>query len=578
MNSSIRVSPAVMLLALIICLASTGYSQAPSQGPTRPQVERDVLPGRGFVPPPVILSHLTGKVSSTPVQLSALPTRFDWRESGMVTSVKNQGSCGSCYAFASLGNIEAKLLIDGEATYDFSENNAKECNWYEITGWGGGTSCSGGSNYQMANWFSKTGTVLETDDPYVSADVSCDGGNPYQKTLLDWRIICDETIADPAVIKQYIYDHGPVFTTMYTGGDGGDPAWQAEFSGYDGSYTLYYTGSTEPDHAVLIVGWDDDLVHAGPTNGGWIVKNSWGTSWGGTCGYGAESGYFTIAYGSASIGMWSSYMHDWQDYDSDGNLLYYDEGGFTSSWGYAAADGWGLCSFIQPATSYLAQVEFWTNDVTTDVDIYIYDDFNGSTVSNLLASKLNLSYTEAGYHSVMLDSPPEVTIGEDFYVVIKVTNVTYGYPVVGDYAGPSESNKTYLSEYGTPGSWFEMGDNNGVDVGIRVRTSVDLPVAVTDVEGPVPSGYSLSHAYPNPFNLNTTIAYSLERRGYVELSIYNLMGQRVKTLVSDIMPAGQHSVAWNGTDFAGKVVASGVYLYQLKTGEFVDSKKLVLLK
>ena len=62
-------------------------------------------------------------------------------------------------------------------------------------------------------------------------------------------------------------------------------SWGEEFGSYDGSYTLYYDGPEEPNHAVLIVGWDDSLTHA-EGSGGWIVKNSWGTEWGGTCGHG----------------------------------------------------------------------------------------------------------------------------------------------------------------------------------------------------------------------------------------------------------------------------------------------------
>ena len=76
---------------------------------------------------------------------------------------------------------------------------------------------------------------------------------------------------------------------------GKDDAWYDEFNSYDGSYTLYHPGAEAPAHIVLIVGWDDSLSHAGGT-GGWIVKNSWGTQWG-------KEGFFTIAYGSASIGM-----------------------------------------------------------------------------------------------------------------------------------------------------------------------------------------------------------------------------------------------------------------------------------
>jgi C1A family cysteine protease len=72
------------------------------------------------------LSHLKGDRMPEGVSAAALLSRWDWREQGVVTSVKNQGACGSCYAFAAIGNIESKMLIDGAGSYDFSENNAKE--------------------------------------------------------------------------------------------------------------------------------------------------------------------------------------------------------------------------------------------------------------------------------------------------------------------------------------------------------------------------------------------------------------------------------------------------------------------
>ena len=119
----------------------------------------------------------------------APPRSWDWRTQGKITPVKDQDNRGACYAFASIGNIESKILIDNAGTYDFSENNAKECNWYETADINGGTSCSGGNYFMMASLFSKKGTVLESCDPYVDSDVDCKSACPYQKTLLDWRLI-----------------------------------------------------------------------------------------------------------------------------------------------------------------------------------------------------------------------------------------------------------------------------------------------------------------------------------------------------------------------------------------------------
>ena len=88
---------------------------------------------------------------------------------------------------------------------------------------------------------------------------------------------------------------------------------------------------------------------------------------------------------------------------------------------------------------------------------------------------------------------------------------------------------------------------------------------------------NLNH-YPNPFNPNTTIHYSILSDGNVELSIYNIKGQKVKQLLSDQLTAGEHSVVWDGKDERGNAVSSGIYLYRLETGNYSSTKKMLLMK
>ena len=88
---------------------------------------------------------------------------------------------------------------------------------------------------------------------------------------------------------------------------------------------------------------------------------------------------------------------------------------------------------------------------------------------------------------------------------------------------------------------------------------------------------NLNH-YPNPFNPNTTIHYSILSDGNVELSIYNIKGQKVKQLLSDQLTAGEHSVVWDGKDERGNAVSSGIYLYRLETGNYSATRKMLLMK
>jgi hypothetical protein len=99
-----------------------------------------------------------------------------------------------------------------------------------------------------------------------------------------------------------------------------------------------------------------------------------------------------------------------------------------------------------------------------------------------------------------------------------------------------------------------------------------------DPRAEVPGNYELHQNYPNPFNPSTTISYSLPVREDVRLEIYNLMGQKVRTLVDGTQNPGTHRVEWNGRDDAGNPLGSGVYFYKLISGKQVQTKKMVLVK
>jgi hypothetical protein len=101
--------------------------------------------------------------------------------------------------------------------------------------------------------------------------------------------------------------------------------------------------------------------------------------------------------------------------------------------------------------------------------------------------------------------------------------------------------------------------------------------SVLDVKS-VPSQFALAQNFPNPFNPETTISYDLASDSEVQLEIYNVMGQLIRTLIADQQAAGRYRVTWKGDDATGRSVASGVYFYRLHTGEFKAVRKLMLLK
>ena len=121
-------------------------------------------------------------------------------------------------------------------------------------------------------------------------------------------------------------------------------------------------------------------------------------------------------------------------------------------------------------------------------------------------------------------------------------------------------------------SWTDLD----VDIWIKAVLSVD-----TDVEennNVVPSNYVLYQNYPNPFNPSTNIKYALLQNSFVSIKVYDILGREVKTLVSSELPAGNHSIVWKGDDNNGHSVSSGTYIYRIHTDNFVQTKKMILMK
>ena len=94
----------------------------------------------------------------------------------------------------------------------------------------------------------------------------------------------------------------------------------------------------------------------------------------------------------------------------------------------------------------------------------------------------------------------------------------------------------------------------------------------------LPTSYNIHQNYPNPFNPVTTLRYDLPEDAMVNITIYNMMGRKVNTLVSSQQSAGYKSVQWNATNDAGSLDSAGLYLYMLQAGDFKQTKKMVLLK
>jgi subtilisin family serine protease len=142
---------------------------------------------------------------------------------------------------------------------------------------------------------------------------------------------------------------------------------------------------------------------------------------------------------------------------------------------------------------------------------------------------------------------------------------------VDEGAEAGEMVTLYIGDVKVPGGirWMEMGD--------LVSFNEAFVLADGNVET-LPVQYALLQNYPNPFNPTTSIRYELPKDSYVELVIYNVQGQAVRELVNGWQKAQRYVIAWDGKNEQGNSVASGIYFYRIKAGEFVNTKKMVLLR
>jgi C1A family cysteine protease len=196
-----------------------------------------------------------------------LPPFLDWRNNNgnFVTPVKDQGNCGSCWAFSTIAALESQLMISTGQSPDLSEQIVMSCS--------GAGSCEGGSLTAASDFFKNVGVASESCYPYTETDGNyadaCSSWRSSAYKIDNWTYVYN-TINN---LKSAIYDNGPVATTM---------AVYTDFFYYGSGVYRYTWGKLEGYHGVTIVGWDD-------AEGCFIVKNTWGPWWGG-------SGYFRIAY------------------------------------------------------------------------------------------------------------------------------------------------------------------------------------------------------------------------------------------------------------------------------------------
>jgi len=243
--------------------------------------ERFALGDLGFDP---VLYRTTLKNFPPHIKM-AVPSSFDWRDSGVVTKAKDQGYCGSCWAFACVGVMESKIILNGGSPYNLSEEQLVSCD-STMSG------CCGGNYLALRYWYDNnpfkevcTGyydysTSCSTETRVACGSLDCEAV-PYNSATL--FTVNTASVDD---VKASIYEDGPAYFSFFVYSDF-FTYWSA---GSSGSVYRQASGVYEGGHAVLIIGWDD-------TKQAWLCKNSWGAAGGPN-----DDGTFWIA--------WSGHAHN----------------------------------------------------------------------------------------------------------------------------------------------------------------------------------------------------------------------------------------------------------------------------
>ena len=243
-------------------------------------------------------------------------------------------------------------------------------------------------------------------------------------------------------------------------------------------------------------------------------------------------------------------------------VLFYDPSHVTAASGTISTDGIGLLvNRIQAPASpqnleaegvcYNCEVELrWVANTESDMDGGVYQIYRDE-VYNSTGWSLGFEHVATVNHPASASTVSWI----DNASVTDVGDRTLHYKIIAvDNAG------------------YNSGWSNEVQIYAKI------PKIATDGSDTPVSKYSLEENYPNPFNPTTQIRYQLSDISDVKLKIYNTLGQLVKTLVSQKQSAGNYAVQWDGSNDLGERVASGIYIYRIQAGDFIQSRKMILMK
>lgn len=403
---------------------------------------------------------LISKVASK----SYLPERYSYIDKKRAVEVKNQGNYGTCWAFATLTALETSLMPEEE--FDFSENNLVRSN--DLSG-----EIRDGGDYimSMAYLMAWNGPVLEKDDPYGSSKKN--GKLKCVKHVQGAEIIPEK---DYEQIKEMVYKYGGVESSMYMSLNNS----KSKSVYYnDSEYAYCYKGKRNPNHDVVIIGWDDNFSKelfnddSIEGDGAFICMNSWGDDFG-------YNGTFYVSYYDDRIGTSNVCYTDIEDVDNYDNIYQSDICGWTGSMGFEGENTVYFANVYKAEKDEkLRAVGFYGVMPGVKYKVFIDNEFQGeSSLSERTHTAAAGTIKNKGYYTIKLDKDYWVKKGEKFSVTVKISN-----PKKNDFFklipvemnGSNDSYNVDLSDgegyFSSTGTRWQSSENHDCNICLKAYTS-----------------------------------------------------------------------------------------------------------
>ena len=407
-------------------------------------------------------------------ETDTIPSYYNLADYGLVGTVKNQGSGGNCWAFATMSSLESAVLkaiyemnnsglIYNYSEYadildllnsggnlsdlmDFSEENMKNlAALYSPYGWNRETNAGGTDDTGVCYLVSWLGPIYETDDTYSPKSILSPVLNSFMH-VQNLIYLKRDDYTDNDMIKQAIMDYGAVFTSVRIKDEKHNPLY---VDSPEIGYYLYYNGTNRTcDHAVSIVGWDDNLeIPGAPDKGAWIMKNSWGD-------WGKNHGYFYVSYYDVccpKIGLtdacFAIVLNDTIKYDKN----YQYDIAKTDYFFNTTDTVWYKNIFTATDNEFLSAVStYFEKPSNWELSVYVNDVLK-STKSG---------FSNPGYWTIGLFEHVPLNVGDIFEVVFKI-NVTgdAGFPISENVSLNNEFYKEAISFVSYDGvNWEDLYD------------------------------------------------------------------------------------------------------------------------